>query len=88
MMRKLCERILYTGSLIVLLVVAAIGLSSTLGISINTALADDFELEGRVCTATAPQGCSYYGCTSNCDSSGCHPRCIGTGSTCGEPACQ
>jgi hypothetical protein len=88
-MRKLCERAAYLASVVALLTVMTVGVSNKVGGLMNTARAQDVEIEdsGKKCPETSGPDCSYSGCYSNCDASGCHPSCAGQGRNCKDTAC-
>jgi hypothetical protein len=88
-MIKLCERAAYLASVVALLTVLSVGVSNKVGALMNTARAQDMEIDysGKTCPETSGPDCSYSGCYSNCDAGGCHPSCAGQGRSCKDSAC-
>ena len=88
-MKKIAERVAYLTSLMALLTVFTVGVSNRVGVLVNTAQAQDMEMEygAKTCPETSGNGCTYTGCYSNCDASGCHPSCAHQGTNCKDTAC-
>lgn len=88
-MKKLAERVAYLASLIALLTVITLGVSNRVSVLMNTAQAQDMEIEngGKTCPEANTTTCSYYGCDSNCNAGGCNPRCMGRGTGCADTLC-
>jgi len=85
--KKIAERVAYLASLMALLTVITIGVSNKFSVLVNTAQAQDMEIETKTCPESSGGGCSYSGCYSNCDAGGCHPTCAHQGTGCKDSAC-